>query len=158
MFNVMSALNVEDDLENLRYEKVVLATDADVDGMHIRNLLITFFLTYFEGLVINGHLWVLETPLFKVRNRDETRYCYSEEEKQKAIAELKKGVEVTRFKGLGEISPQEFKQFISKDIRLVPITVAHFSDIKPTLQFFMGKNTPERKRFIMQNLITEEEV
>ncbi len=105
MFNLMSALNIEDDIENLRYEKVILATDADVDGMHIRNLLITFFLTYFEGLVINGHLYILETPLFKVRNKEKTLYCYSEEEKEKAIKELKKGVEITRFKGLGEISP-----------------------------------------------------
>ena len=156
MFNVMSALNVEDDITNLRYQRVVLATDADVDGMHIRNLLITFFLTYFEGLVLNGHLCILDTPLFKVRNKEKTIYCYSEEAKEKAIKELKKGVEVTRFKGLGEISPQEFKQFIGKDIRLIPVTVNSFSDIKPTLQFYMGKNTPERKNFIMKNLIAED--
>lgn len=158
MFNLMSALNIEDDIAQLRYNKVVLATDADVDGMHIRNLLITFFLTYFEGLVLNGHLCVLETPLFKVRNKDQTIYCYSEEEKEKAVQRLKKGVEITRFKGLGEISPSEFKQFIGKDIRLISITVNSFSDIKPTLQFYMGKNTPERKSFIMQNLINENEV
>lgn len=157
MFNAMSALNIEDDISNLRYQKVILATDADVDGMHIRNLLITFFLTYFEGLVINGHLYVLETPLFKVRNKEKTIYCYSEEEKDRAMKELKKGVEVTRFKGLGEISPNEFKQFIGKNIRLLPITVMAISDIKPTLQFYMGKNTPERKNFIMQNLINENE-
>jgi DNA gyrase subunit B/topoisomerase-4 subunit B len=157
MFNVMSALNVEDDIQNLRYNKIVLATDADVDGMHIRNLLITFFLTYFEGLVLNGHLYVLETPIFKVRNKDKTFYCYDEEERDDAIAKLKKGVEVTRFKGLGEISPKEFGQFIGKDIRLIPVTVNVFSDIKPTLEFYMGKNTPERKNFIMQNLINEEE-
>jgi DNA gyrase subunit B/topoisomerase-4 subunit B len=157
MFNVMSALNIEDDIQNLRYNKVVLATDADVDGMHIRNLLITFFLTYFEGLVLNGHLYVLETPIFKVRNKDKTFYCYDEEERDVAIAKLKKGVEVTRFKGLGEISPKEFGQFIGKDIRLIPVTVNVFSDIKPTLEFYMGKNTPERKSFIMQNLINEEE-
>lgn len=157
MFNLMNALNVEEDFENLRYEKIVLATDADVDGMHIRNLLITFFLTYFEGLVMNGHLFILETPLFKVRNKDKTIYCYSEEAKEAAMKELKKGVEVTRFKGLGEISPNEFKQFIAKDIRLVPVTVDTFSDIKPTLQFYMGKNTPERKQFIMQNLINEDQ-
>jgi len=156
MFNLMSALNIEDDIAALRYNKVVLATDADVDGMHIRNLLITFFLTYFEGLVLNGHLYILETPLFKVRNKDATHYCYSEEERDRAIAKLKRGVEVTRFKGLGEISPDEFKQFISKDIKLTPVLVTFFSEIKPTLEFFMGKNTPERKAFIMKNLISEE--
>lgn len=156
MFNLMSALNIEDDIEQLRYHKVILATDADVDGMHIRNLLITFFLTYFEGLVLNGHLHILETPLFKVRNKEKTLYCYSEEEKEAAIKELKKGIEVTRFKGLGEISPNEFKQFIGKDIRLVPIPIHSFHDIKPTLEFYMGKNTPERKQFIMNNLINED--
>ncbi|MBA2726862.1 MAG: type IIA DNA topoisomerase subunit B [Parachlamydiaceae bacterium] len=156
MFNLMSALNIEDEIDNLRYSKVILATDADVDGMHIRNLLMTFFLTYFEGLVMNGHLYILETPLFKVRNKDKTLYCYTEEERDKAIAQLKKGIEVTRFKGLGEISPNEFKQFINKDIRLLPVSVNSFSDIKPTLQFYMGKNTPERKAFIMENLINED--
>jgi len=156
MFNLMSALNIEDDIERLRYHKVVLATDADVDGMHIRNLLITFFLTYFEGLVMNGHLFILETPLFKVRNKEKTLYCYSEEEKDEAAALLKKGVEITRFKGLGEISPNEFKQFIAEKIRLIPVTVNTFSDIKQTLEFYMGKNTPERKQFIMDNLINEE--
>ncbi|MGK5594128.1 MAG: DNA topoisomerase IV subunit B [Parachlamydiaceae bacterium] len=156
MYNLMSALNIEDDTSLLRYNKVVLATDADVDGMHIRNLLITFFLTYFESLVLNGHLFILETPLFKVRNKERTFYCYSVEERDRAISQLKKGVEVTRFKGLGEISPDEFKQFISKGIRLTPVTIRHFSDIKQTLEFYMGKNTPERKAFIMQNLINEE--
>jgi DNA gyrase subunit B/topoisomerase-4 subunit B len=155
MYNLMSALNIEDDLANLRYNKVILATDADVDGMHIRNLLITFFLTYFEGLVLNGHLHLLETPLFKVRNKVKTIYCYSEEEKQKAEKELKKGIEITRFKGLGEISPGEFKQFIAKDMRLLPVLIQNLSDIKPTLEFYMGKNTPARKTFIMQNLIGE---
>lgn len=158
MFNLMSALNIEDDIEQLRYNKVVLATDADVDGMHIRNLLLTFFLTYFEGLVLNGHLYILETPLFKVRNKEQTIYCYSQEERNLAVAKLKKGIEITRFKGLGEISPHEFKQFIGKDIRLIPVSVNAFSDIKPTLQFYMGKNTPDRKQFIMQNLISEEEL
>ena len=152
MYNLMSALNIEDDLANLRYNKVILATDADVDGMHIRNLLITFFLTYFEGLVMNGHLHILETPLFKVRNKEQTIYCYSEDEKAKAAKELKKGVEITRFKGLGEISPHEFKQFISKEMRLIPVMVQNLSDIKPTLEFYMGKNTPARKTFIMKNL------
>lgn len=155
MFNLMSALNIEDDVNELRYNKVILATDADVDGMHIRNLLVTFFLTYFEGLVLNGHLFILETPLFKVRNKEKTIYCYSEEEKEKASRELKKGLEITRFKGLGEISPGEFKQFIGKDIRLLPVKVQNLSDVKPTLEFYMGKNTPERKNFIMHNLVNE---
>lgn len=157
MYNLMSALNIEDDIGQLRYNKVILATDADVDGMHIRNLLTTFFLTYFEGLVLNGHLYILETPLFKVRNKEQTIYCYSEEECEVAMQKLKKGVEVTRFKGLGEISPHEFKQFIGKEMRLTPIRVNAFSDIKETLEFYMGKNTPERKQFIMRNLINEEE-
>lgn len=156
MYNLMSALNIEEDLSNLRYSKVILATDADVDGMHIRNLLITFFLTYFEGLVLNGHLFILETPLFKVRNKEKTIYCYTEEEKEKAARELKKGIEITRFKGLGEISPHEFKQFIAKDIRLLPVLIQNLSDIKPTLEFYMGKNTPARKNFIMQNLVNED--
>jgi topoisomerase-4 subunit B len=156
MYNLMSALNIEEDIANLRYNKVILATDADVDGMHIRNLLITFFLTYFEGLVLNGHLHILETPLFKVRNKEKTIYCYSEEEKLQAERELKKGIEITRFKGLGEISPNEFKQFIAKDIRLLPVLIQNLSDIKPTLEFYMGKNTPARKAFIMQNLVNED--
>lgn len=153
MFNLMNALNIEDDLSGLRYNKVILATDADVDGMHIRNLLITFFLTYFEGLVINGHLHILETPLFKVRNKEQTIYCYSQIEKEKAIETLGKKTEVTRFKGLGEISPKEFKQFIGPKMRLRPISVNTLSDIRPTLEFYMGKNTPERKQFIMKNLV-----
>lgn len=156
MFNLMSALNIEDDIEQLRYHKVILATDADVDGMHIRNLLITFFLTYFEGLVMNGHLHILETPLFKVRNKEKTIYCYTEEERDQAVKVLKKNIEMTRFKGLGEISPTEFKQFISKDIRLLPVNINAFSEIRPTLEFYMGKNTPERKQFIMKNLINED--
>ena len=156
MYNLMSALNIEDDLGNLRYDKVVLATDADVDGMHIRNLLITFFLTYFEGLVLGGHLYILETPLFKVRNKEKTLYCYSIEEKDQAAEQLKRGVEITRFKGLGEISPDEFKQFIAQDIRLLPVRIQNLSDIKPTLELYMGKNTPERKAFIMHNLVSEE--
>jgi topoisomerase-4 subunit B len=159
MYNLMMALNIEDDIGNLRYNKVVLATDADVDGMHIRNLLITFFLTYFEGLVLGGHLFVLQTPLFKVRNQNKTIYCFSDDEKNEAIKKLKgPSQEITRFKGLGEISPNEFKQFIGKDIRLIPISVSLVGDIKPTLEFYMGKNTPERKQFIIENLFNEEEV
>ncbi len=156
MFNLMSALNIEDDIDNLRYNKVILATDADVDGMHIRNLLMTFFLTYFEGLVVNNHLFILETPIFKVRNKEKTYYCYSEEERDEAVSKLKKGVEITRFKGLGEISPSEFKQFINKDIRLIPVEINTFSDVKQILEFYMGKNTPERKQFIMENLVNED--
>lgn len=156
MFNLMSALHIEDDIDNLRYQKIILATDADVDGMHIRNLLITFFLTYFDGLVMNGHLFILETPIFKVRNKEKTIYCYSEEEKEAAARKLKKGLEITRFKGLGEISPNEFKQFIGSEIKLIPVTVNTFSDIKQTLEFYMGKNTPERKQFIMKNLTSED--
>ena len=157
MYNLMSALNIEDDVANLRYNKVILATDADVDGMHIRNLLVTFFLTYFEGLVLSGHLFILETPLFKVRNKERTIYCYSKEEKDKAAEQLKKGVEITRFKGLGEISPDEFAQFISKEIRLQPVKIQNLSDVKPTLEFYMGKNTPERKNFIINNLVADNE-
>jgi len=155
MYNLMCALNIEEGIETLRYQKVVLATDADVDGMHIRNLIITFFLTYFENLVLNGHLFILETPLFKVRSKDETAYCYSEQERDSATKKLGKHVEVTRFKGLGEISPTEFGQFIGKDMRIVPVSIAVLSDVAPTLEFYMGKNTPERKSFIMQHLISE---
>ncbi len=158
MFNLMSALNIEDDIANLRYDKVILATDADVDGMHIRNLLITFFLTYFESLVVNGHLYILETPLFKVRNKEKTLYCYSEAERDSAISSLKgKGIEITRFKGLGEISAHEFKQFIDKDMRVTRVHIGTLSEVKQTLEFYMGRNTPERKDFIMKNLETEEQ-
>lgn len=154
MFNVMSALHIEEDLENLRYNKVILATDADVDGMHIRNLLITFFLTYFESLVLNGHLYILETPSFKVRNKEKTVYCFTDEEKEKAVKAIR-NPEITRFKGLGEISPQEFKPFIGKDIRLLPVRIRHLNEVKPMLEFYMGKNTPQRKQFIMHNLVNE---
>ena len=157
LFHMMSALNIESGVEGLRYNKVILATDADVDGMHIRNLLITFFLTYFEGLVMNDHLYVLETPLFKIRRKDVSTFCYSEAEKDKKLAQMpKEGIEVTRFKGLGEISPNEFKPFISSDMRLLPVTIGQLSDVRPTLEFYMGKNTPERKEFIMSNLIRED--
>lgn len=153
-YYIMQALNVEEDIENLRYEKVVIATDSDVDGLHIRNLLITFFLTYFEQLVLSGHLYILETPLFRVRNKKETLYCYDEEEMNKSIDELgKKGIEVTRFKGLGEISPSEFGQFIGKDIRLININVDYMRDVPGILEFYMGENTPERRDYIMNNLI-----
>jgi DNA gyrase subunit B/topoisomerase-4 subunit B len=153
MYNLMRALDIEDSIANLRYEKVILATDADVDGLHIRNLLITYFYKFFDQLVHDGHLWVLETPLFKVRNKQETRYCYSEAERDKASADLGKSAEITRFKGLGEISPDEFKQFIGKQMRLSQVEMAPKTQAHEILDFYMGKNTPERKDYIMQNLV-----
>ena len=150
---VMKALGVEDGLEGLRYAKVILATDADVDGLHIRNLLITFFLTFFEQLVLSDHVFILETPLFRVRNKKKTIYCYDEEERDAAREELGKSAEVTRFKGLGEISPSEFGQFVGPDMRLVPVTVDNMHSVPELLGFFMGKNTPDRKRYIMENLV-----
>ncbi|MCU0663572.1 MAG: type IIA DNA topoisomerase subunit B [Myxococcota bacterium] len=154
LYNIMRAIGVEDSLETLRYNRVVIATDADVDGMHIRNLILTYFLRYFEELVVKGHVYILETPLFRVRNKSETIYCYSEGERDKATSKLR-GAEITRFKGLGEISPQEFKQFIGGHARLEPISVSSLGEVKHSLEFFMGKNTPERKAFIVENLITE---
>jgi topoisomerase-4 subunit B len=154
LYNIMRALGVEEDLEGLRYNKIVIATDADVDGMHIRNLLLTYFLRYFEELVTKGHVFILETPLFRVRNKKETVYCYSEDERDSAATRIR-GPEITRFKGLGEISPGEFKQFISTDARLIPISVRSLGDVKHSLDFFMGKNTPERKNFIVENLIAD---
>jgi DNA gyrase subunit B/topoisomerase-4 subunit B len=153
LYNLMRALDIEDTMENLRYDKVILATDADVDGLHIRNLLITYFFRYFDQLVHDGHLYVLETPLFRVRNKHETIYCYSEAERDAAAAKLGKTCEITRFKGLGEISPAEFKQFIGKDMRLSQVEYAPKTDATGILAFYMGKNTPERKDFIMENLV-----
>jgi topoisomerase-4 subunit B len=150
----MRALGIEEDLEGLRYNRVVIATDADVDGMHIRNLLLTYFLRYFDDIVIKGHLYILETPLYRVRNKRATRYCYSETEREAAEAEIR-GAEVTRFKGLGEISPGEFGQFIGGDRRLLPVNVHNISEVGHCLDFFMGKNTPERKAFIIDNLVTD---
>lgn len=152
-FNLLqAALNIEEGIENLRYKSVIIATDADVDGMHIRLLLITFFLQFFPDLVRNNHLYILQTPLFRVRNKKETIYCYSEEEKSKAIKKLKVNPEITRFKGLGEISPDEFKYFIDKDIRLDPVRLRREDAVKDLLEFYMGKNTPERQDFIVENL------
>ncbi len=153
LYYVMKAVGIEDSMDNLRYAKVVLATDADQDGLHIRNLLLTYFLTFFEPLVTNGHLYILETPLFRVRNSKETIYCYDEEEKDKACAKIGKSAEITRFKGLGEISPQEFGQFIGPDMRLIPVTIDTMSEVPQLLEFYMGKNTPRRKDFIMGNLL-----
>ena len=153
MYNLMRSLDIEDNLEGLRYEKVVLATDADVDGLHIRNLLITYFFRFFDHLVHDGHLFVLETPLFRVRNKEQTIYCYSEAERDAASAKLGKTCEITRFKGLGEISPAEFKQFIGKEMRLSQVEYAPKQDSSGILGFYMGKNTPERKDYIMENLV-----
>jgi topoisomerase-4 subunit B len=152
LYDLMMALGIEEDVENLRYNRIVLATDADVDGFHIRNLLLTFFLTYFEELVVAGHVYILETPLFRVRNKKETCYCYSEKERDSAIKQVV-NPEVTRFKGLGEISPSEFGQFIGEEIRLVEVNVKSVKLIPETLDFYMGKNTPERREYIMENLI-----
>ena len=153
MYNLMCSLDIEDNLEGLRYEKVILATDADVDGLHIRNLLITYFFRFFDQLVHDGHLYVLETPLFRVRNKQTTIYCYSEAERDKAAQDLGKSCEITRFKGLGEISPGEFKQFIGKEMRLSQVEYAPKTDAAGILSFYMGKNTPERKDYIMENLV-----
>jgi topoisomerase-4 subunit B len=158
-FNLLqSALNIEDGIENLRYNNVVVATDADVDGMHIRLLLLTFFLQFFPDLVRKGHVYILQTPLFRVRNKKETRYCYSPEEKAKAIAVLGPNPEMTRFKGLGEISPDEFKHFIGKDMRLEPVRMKKNDSVNGFLEFFMGKNTPDRQDFIIDNLRIEEDM
>lgn len=153
LYNLMKALGIEDGIEGLRYNKIVVATDADVDGFHIRNLLLTYFLVYFESIVLAGHLYILETPLFRVRNKKETIYCFSEEEKLNALKKLGKNPEITRFKGLGEISPKEFGQFIGKDIKLQNVKIEHITEVKKSLNFFMGKNTPERKEYIMTNLV-----
>ena len=158
-FNLLQhALNIEDGMEGLRYNRMVIATDADVDGMHIRLLLITFFLQFFPDLVRNGHLFILETPLFRVRNKQQTFYCYSDEEKQRAIKELKGKPEITRFKGLGEISPDEFAEFISENIHLDPVTLGTDTHINKVLGYYMGKNTPERQDFIIENLIIEKDL
>jgi len=156
-FNLLqAALNIEDSLEDLRYNQVIIATDADVDGMHIRLLMITFFLQFFPDLIKNGHLYILQTPLFRVRNKKETRYCYTEAERIKALNELGKNPEITRFKGLGEIDPGEFKHFIGNDIRLEPVVVGKDQTIDQLLEFYMGKNTPDRQLFILDNLVVED--
>ncbi|KPJ98278.1 MAG: DNA topoisomerase IV, partial [Desulfobacterales bacterium SG8_35] len=159
MYSMMQALDIEDSVGNLRYDRIIFATDADVDGLHIRNLLLTFFLHYFEPLVKLGHIYILETPIFRVRNKKQTIYCYSEKEKETAAKKLansvdkRQAVEITRFKGLGEISPSEFKQFIGKDMRLRQVTIDRLSEVPRVLNFYMGKNTPERRDYIMNNLV-----
>jgi topoisomerase IV subunit B len=155
-FNLLqSALDIEDGLEKLRYNNIVIATDADVDGMHIRLLLITFFLQFFPELIKEGHLYILQTPLFRVRNKKETIYCYSDEERKDAIEKLKPKPEITRFKGLGEISPDEFKNFIGETIRLDPVMMDKNTSVEQLLSFYMGKNTPDRQIFIINNLKVE---
>ncbi|MBW1636278.1 MAG: type IIA DNA topoisomerase subunit B, partial [Deltaproteobacteria bacterium] len=162
MYSLMRSLDIEDSIGNLRYDKVILATDADVDGLHIRNLLLTFFLHYFEPLVKLEYIYILETPIFRVRTKAETIYCYSEKEKKQATRKLegrskkKRIVETTRFKGLGEISPKEFKQFIGPDIRLKRVTLDSLSEVTKVLSFYMGKNTPDRRDYIMKNLVFDE--
>ena len=158
-FNLLQhALDIEDGIENLRYNKVVIATDADVDGMHIRLLLITFFLQFFPDVIKGGHLQVLETPLFRVRDKSKTIYCYSDQERKDAIEELKGKPEITRFKGLGEISPNEFKHFIGENIRLEPVVIGPETPIQKLLDFYMGKNTPDRQKFIIENLKIEKDI
>ena len=154
---IQAALNIEEDMDSLRYNKIIIATDADVDGMHIRLLLLTFFLRFFPDLVKKNHVFILQTPLFRVRNKKETRYCYNEEERKEAINSLGKNPEITRFKGLGEISPDEFKYFIGDDIRLEPVLMSKSKSIEEILTFYMGKNTPERQGFIIDNLKVEED-
>lgn len=149
---LQAALNIEEGLEGLRYSRVVIATDADVDGMHIRLLLLTFILQFFPELIREGHLSILETPLFRVRNKKKTHYCYDDKEKEAALAELGKAAEVTRFKGLGEISPDEFGFMIGKDMRLDPVRMEEGKSLKEMLTFYMGKNTPDRQGFIIENL------
>jgi len=155
---IQAALDIEDDMDNLRYNNIVVATDADVDGMHIRMLLLTFFLQFFPDLIKRNHVYVLQTPLFRVRNKKKTIYCYSEVERRSAIEELGKNPEITRFKGLGEISPDEFKHFIGADIRLEPVLLSKDASIDSILSYFMGKNTPERQDFIIENLRVEKDL
>jgi topoisomerase-4 subunit B len=158
-FNLLqAALNIEDGIEGLRYNKVIIATDADVDGMHIRLLLITFFLQFFPDLIKKNHVYILQTPLFRIRNKQKTIYCYSEEEKYAAIKQLGKNHEITRFKGLGEISPDEFRNFIGEDMRLDPVKMKKEDYIKEMLEFYMGKNTSDRQNFIIDNLVIEEDI
>ena len=155
---IQAALDIEEDMDNLRYNRIVIATDADVDGMHIRMLLLTFFLQFFPDLVKRNHVYVLQTPLFRVRNKKKTIYCYSEDERRAAMAELGKNPEITRFKGLGEISPDEFIHFIGEDIRLEPVILTKDASIDSILSYFMGKNTPERQDFIIDNLRVEKDL
>ena len=157
-FNLLqAALNIDEDIENLRYNNIVIATDADVDGMHIRLLMLTFFLQFYPDLVRNGHVYILQTPLFRVRNKKETYYCYSDEERITAKEKCGKQAEITRFKGLGEISPDEFRGFIGPNMRLEPVILRYDFGIKELLEYYMGKNTMERQKFIIENLRIEDD-
>ena len=157
LYNLMQSLDIEETVDHLRYQKVILATDADVDGLHIRNLMITFFVRFFDRVIKEGHLYILETPLFRVRNKKDTFYCYSDDERVKAIEKCGKNPEITRFKGLGEISPGEFKAFIGKGMRLTPVDCTQDHALKDTIEFFMGRNTQERRQYIMEHLVITEE-
>jgi topoisomerase-4 subunit B len=158
-FNLLQhALNIEEGMEGLRYNNIVIATDADVDGMHIRLLIMTFFLQFFPDLVKNGHVYILDTPLFRVRNKQKTIYCYTDEERQRAIKELGSKPEITRFKGLGEISPEEFAQFIGEDMRKEPVLLGQEAQIQKMLEYYMGKNTPQRQLDIIDGLRVEKDL
>lgn len=158
-FNLLqAALNIEEGVDNIRYNNVVVATDADVDGMHIRLLLLTFFLQFFPDLIRKGHLYILQTPLFRIRNKKTTKYVYTIDEKEKAIRQMDGKPEITRFKGLGEISPDEFKHFIGKNMKLEPVRLKKDDSVKDFLTFYMGKNTPDRQEFIIENLRFEEDL
>ncbi len=158
-FNLLqAALNIEEGVDNIRYNNVVIATDADVDGMHIRLLLLTFFLQFFPDLIRKGHLYILQTPLFRIRNKKTTKYVYTIDEKERAIRQMDGRPEITRFKGLGEISPDEFKHFIGKNMKLEPVRLKKDDSVKDFLNFYMGKNTPDRQEFIIENLRFEEDL
>ena len=158
-FNLLqAALNIEEGIDDLRYNKIIIGTDADVYGMHIRLLLITFFLQFFPELIKEGHVYILETPLFRVRNKNKTYYCYTEKERKNAIADIGVHAEITRFKGLGEISPNEFKHFIGDEMRLDPVILGKEDTIQDLLKYYMGKNTKERQDFIIENLRIEEDI
>ncbi|MFO7936927.1 MAG: toprim domain-containing protein [Kiritimatiellia bacterium] len=157
IYNLMRSLNIEESVDNLRYQKVILATDADVDGLHIRNLLITLFVRFFKRVIQEGHLYILETPLFRVRNRKQTHYCYNEKERQQAVKKCGRNPEITRFKGLGEISPSEFKAFVGKEMRITPVDSSADHGVNETISFYMGRNTPDRREYIMNNLVITEE-
>ncbi|MBP5357737.1 MAG: type IIA DNA topoisomerase subunit B, partial [Treponema sp.] len=159
LYQLMMALGIETDVENLKYSKIVIATDADNDGFHIRNLVLTFFLGYFEELVTSGRVFILETPLFRVRNKKENIYCYSEEERDAAISKLGSSAETSRFKGLGEINGDEFKEFISPEtMHLTPVEISQLKAVPKLLAFYMGKNTPERRQFIEQHLLSNADI
>ena len=154
-FNLIKSLDIEDSLERLRYSKIIFATDADVDGLHIRMLLMTFFMRFYRSLITDGRVFILETPLFRVRNKKEQYYCFSDEEREVAIKKCGRGCEITRFKGLGELNAKEFKDFIGENMRLTPVTCADDQDIEKTIKFYMGSNTPERKDYIMESLVCD---